>query len=261
MVRNMSGNSVQTQTAQAEAAADALDELPLPYLETDAEGKVTRANRAAMELHPIEQGALIGRMAWELLATDEMEKSYAAYLSCMMSGEDPPAVQRSFYTRHGEFRTYEIYRSLIRDGEGQPAGMRMVCVDVTQFRRELETAQRARMGLESVMASVADAVIVTDALGFIRAVNPAAEVLVGWKAQELTGKLIEKALPLLDSSSESGRPLNFTMALEGHCKGIATVLCSQGRHVRMEITASPIIDKETGFTTGMVSISRRMADQ
>ena len=256
----MNDLSAQTHAAPADGFLDAIDELPLPYMEMDSMGIITHANRATMALHPMEQGALIGRMAWELMATDEKEQSCAAYLSLMESGEDPPTVLRSLYTRHGEFRTYELHRSLIRDGDGQPAGMRMVCVDATQARRELEAAQRARAWLESIVASLADAVIVTDALGFIRAVNPAAEALVGWKAQELIGKLIEKALPLLHYSSESGCQLNFTMALEGNSKGIATILCREDRPVRMEITTSPIIDKATGFTTGVVSISRPVAD-
>jgi len=58
-----------------------------------------------------------------------------------------------------------MHRSLMRDSDGRPVGMRMVCLDVTEARKELEEAQRVRKWLESIMESVSDAVIVTDALG------------------------------------------------------------------------------------------------
>jgi PAS domain-containing protein len=64
-----------------------------------------------------------------------------------------------------------------------------------------EKAHQARQWLESVLAPVAEAVIVTDALGFVRYANPAAEAMFGWSAQELIGRVIEKnpsALLLLD---------------------------------------------------------------
>lgn len=240
---------------------DLFDELPLPYLEMDTMGIVTRANRATMTLHPLEHGALLGKMAWDLMATDEKEQSCAAYLSLMESGENPPVVLRSLYTRHGEFRTYEMHRNLIRDANGRPIGMRMVCVDVTRARRELEAAQKGRAWLESVMESVADAVIVTDALGFVRAANSAADSMLGWKVQELIGKVIEKVLPVLRFDSVSGTPLNFTMALEGHCKGIATILDRERRELRVEVRTSPILEKGTGYTTGVVTVLCRLEDR
>ena len=65
-----------------------------------------------------------------------------------------PSSPRSIFDRSGSFRTYEFHRSLIRDGDGKPAGMRMVCVDVTETARALEEARRARQWLESALASL-----------------------------------------------------------------------------------------------------------
>lgn len=193
------------------------------------------------------------------MATEEKEPSCAAYLSIMESGQGPPPVLRSIYDRSGEFRIYEMHRSFIRDAEGRPAGMRMLCVDVTAAKRALEEAHRARLWLQSILESAADAVLVTDALGFIRLVNPAAQALLGWKAPELIGKAIEKGLPLLNVSGGT-KTLDFTMALESPCKAIASVLDRERRELRVEITTSPILDKESGFTTGMVSVLRRVEE-
>ena len=58
----------------------------------------------------------------------------------------------------------------------------MVCVDVTETARALDEARRAQHWLENAMASLAEAVILTDILGVIQSVNPAAEELSGWSA-------------------------------------------------------------------------------
>jgi hypothetical protein len=52
--------------------------------------------------------------------------------------------------------------------------------------------------------------------------------------------------------------LNFTMALEGHCRGIATILDRQRRELRLEIRTSPILEKGTGYTTGVVTVLSRL---
>jgi PAS domain S-box-containing protein len=239
---------------------DPLDELPVTYIETNEHGAITRANRLTRSLHSSHAGELIGKLLWELMPAEEQELSSAAFKTAMETGQEPPVVRRSIYTSFGVFRVYELHRNLIRDAQGQPTGMRVVSVDVTEAHQEQKEAQRARLWLESVLGSMADAVIVTDALGFIRTVNPAAEDLFGWKAAELTGKVIEKALPLIQFVSGSNTELDFTIALESRSHGIATVLDRERREVRVEIRTSPMVDKASGFTEGVVSVLRRVED-
>ncbi len=253
----MNDSTMAGASADCRAASDAIDELPLPYIEMDAYGIITRANRATMTLHPPERGELVGRMAWELMATDEKDRSFAAYVSLMESGEQPATEYRSLYDRTGEFRAYQMHRTLIRDAEGRPAGMRMIFVNDTETKRALDEARRARMWLESVIASVSEAIIVTDALGYIRSANPEAEALFGWKEAELAGNLIDQRLPILTYTSGEATSLTFTMALEERRRGIATVLGRDGRHVTVEISTSPIFCEESGVTTGVVALLRK----
>lgn len=237
-----------------------LDEMPLAYVEADKNGVITCANRIALEMHSEFADKLVGMIAWELTPVKYQEASRAAYLSFMQSGDEPPVVRRSIFTNTGEFRNYDIYRSLIRDAHGQPAGMRMVGVEVTEMKNKLDEAQERSLWLRKVMDSLVEAVLVTDALGFIRNVNPAAEALFGWKTAELSGQLIEKRLPLLAFHSADGKPLSFQMALDSICIGNAMVLDCNRNSLSVEIIASPIIDKQTGYTEGVVSLWRRIED-
>jgi PAS domain S-box-containing protein len=249
--------------AKAPAAADRadlnpFDQLPLPYVEIDAHGIITSANRACLALHHLANGELIGRMAWDLVATDEKDPSFAAYCSTLESGDEPAVVRRSLYDRSGQFRTYEIFRRLIHDPEGNPAGMRMICVDVTDAKNAFEDARRSSVWLQSVLDSICEAIVVTDSLGFIRSANPAAEALLGWKASELTGVSIEEGLPIQAFLSGDRSELTFSLSLEKPAKATATILDRERREMHVEIGSSPIYDKENDSTTGVVLILRKL---
>jgi PAS domain S-box-containing protein len=243
------------------AAPDAIDELPVAYVEVDANGTITRANRAAQEMNSADKGKIVGRQVWEFAPESQAELDRSAFLAMMSSGEDPPVTRRTLYS-NGEFRAYELHRTLIRDAQGRPAGVRAVTLDVTEAQLAHEEARRARMWLESVLNSMSEAIVITDALGFIRTVNPATEALFGWKAAELEGKVIEKAFPLLaySPSAESNTPLSFNMALQSRSRGVATLLDRERRHLRVQISTSPVVDKENGFTIGVVSMMQRLSE-
>lgn len=232
-----------------------IDHLPLPYVEMDARGIITRANRAALALHHPEQGDLIGSSGWDMMAIDEKDLSSASFLSLMASGKEPPVVCRSIFDRSGRFRTYEIHRSLIRKGRKKAAGVRMIGVDVTERKNALEETERTCQWLESATRSLADAMILTDALGVIRSVNPAAERLSGWSANELMGMAIDEILPV--QTRPCGSVLDLQVMLEIPCSGMATVMTREWRQIKVDISTSPILDKNNGSVSGVAAILRR----
>jgi PAS domain S-box-containing protein len=234
-----------------------VDELPLPYIEMDSHGVITRANRATLALHPLDRGELIGKIAWDMMASDEKDQSFAAYCSTLETGEEP-GVRRSLCDRSGQFRTYEMHRRLVRDAGGNPTGMRMLCVDVTEAKKDLEEARGASLLLESVLNSIGEAVIVTDAVGFIHSANPAAEALLGWKASELTGMSIEEGLPIVAFLPGRRSECIFTAWLERPMKGIATILNRERREIHVRMEASPIQEKKNGSTIGVVILVREV---
>jgi PAS domain S-box-containing protein len=243
-----------------ESAFEILEELPVAYIELDAEGLVMRANRAARALYPLEHGEIAGKFLWDLMPAAEEEISHEAFFKIMEAGANSPPVRRTVYTSAGEFRTFEVHRSQIRDAQGSPVGIRIVTFDVTEAQIAHEEARQARQWLESVLESISEAIIVTDALGFVRTVNPAAEELLGWKAKELIGKMVEEGLPQLSYTSGDQKSLTHRIALERRTKGIATVLDHARRELCVEISTSPIVDKESGITAGVASVLRRVEE-
>jgi PAS domain S-box-containing protein len=227
----------------------------------DSHGIITHVNRATLALHPPERGSLVGSMAWELMAADEKEPSCAAYFLLMETGENPPIVYRSLYDSSGRFRTYQMHRSLIRDAQGKPAGMRMVCWDVTESMSALEETRAKNRRMQSLFESLPEAVLLTDTVGYITSVNPAAEQLLGRKASQLNEEPIEKGLPVLSYSPveplPDGEEFSHFITLAVRTRGVAKILDGAGKELQVEISTAPMIDSESNATIGVVKVLRK----
>lgn len=237
---------------------ETLDNLPVAYLEANVHGVIVRANRLRRALHPLEVGEIVGKFLWDLVPAGDRESSRVEYLESMQAVGPMPVIRRSIYSGDGRFHILEIHRSYIFDENGTIAGMHSMTIDITETERAHQEAHRAQQWLESIVDSILEAVIVTDALGFVRSVNPAAEQLFGYTAAELTGKPIEKGLPILCFADANVAPLNFSMALDKSTKAVATMLNRERQPMKIEISTSPIIDKEHGYTVGVVSVWREL---
>jgi PAS domain S-box-containing protein len=248
----------RSQDAASHIPQEFLDELPLPYLEIDCNGFVTRANRATRELHPPERGNLIGNMAWELLPADEIAGSFAAYCGLLESGGIPEPVHRSVYDNSGHYRTYEFHRSLILDANGKPAGMRMLAVNINESKKALEESHHSLLWLRSVIASIPEAIIITDAFGFIRDINPAAELLLGWNSVELIGHLVDKSISLEMSTTSDAALPTFNQMLESSSRCDITALDQHSNPLHLEVSASPITDTVNGHICGVVFVLRKL---
>ena len=245
---------VAAQNKMNGSVREVLDDLPVAFVETDRQGVILYASRAARDLYAAET-QLAGKFVWELMPSEERDEHRANFEEVMNGKISTQVMRRAIYTPLG-FRTYEIHRSILRDDEGQPAGVRSILFDVSEAMMAHEEAHQARVWMESVLASVAEPILVTDSLGFVRSLNRAAEQLFGFSACELAGQILEKKIPLLCYESKNGTRLSFQMALHAPAHGIATVLNRNREPLHVEVTASPVIDNEKGFTIGVVSLWR-----
>ena len=252
-MKPMKAASMNMPALPCDSDLDILDELPLPYLEIDAHGIIARANRAALDLQPPEQGELVGQTAFSLLAGGERELGLHAFAALMESGEEEPLiVVRHIYDRSGKFSAYQIYRSVMRDRAGNPTGLRIVGVNVSEMTEALEDAQRRSQWLESIVDSMHEAIIATDATGVIASVNSAAEELLGWKAEELVGKSFEEGIHMRSFEAGDKTQVTFTMVLTNRCDGLSTLVDRSGHEITVRVWSSPVIDKKNGSVTGIV---------
>jgi diguanylate cyclase len=242
------------------ASADLLNAMPVPYVEADTQGTIIRVNSVACKAFGLSCDEFVGRSAWEFLAGDQVKCSQEEFQRALASADDPPPIRRSIRSEAGQFRTYDLFRSVIRDIHGNAHGMRHIAVDVTEAVLAHEEAEQTRAWLESVLDSLGEAVILTDALGFVRSINPAGEALTGWSSRELLGKAIEKAMPILSYEPADEVALSHHAMLEGRLRGAAVILDRKRYQLRVEMESSPILDKQSGFTAGIVRVLRPLGE-
>lgn len=77
---------------------------------------------------------------------------------------------------------------VLRDGAGEPLRLSGVCWDVSEERRLQQQIEEQHELLEVTLQSIADAVLTTDAQGRVTWLNPVAQRLTGWTADEARGQ-------------------------------------------------------------------------
>ena len=234
------------------------DALPTPVVDCDCNGLIVAVNKASANLEDLYGIRMLGKDVWSLVPAEHRTGNRAGYFMLLArGGEDPPRIRRAFVMPNGGFRTFQISRAFLRDVGGQIVGMRLVLIDATEHANAHAREKTARLWLESVTDALAETVIVTDALGFIRFANPAATQLTEWSPEELLRMTISKAIPILSYSRAEGVPFNYRLVLERRSTGIITFLNKSQQQVTVAFSTSPVIDRLQGSTTGVSYVFRK----
>ncbi len=88
--------------------------------------------------------------------------------------------------------------------------------------------------------------------------NHAAEELSGWRASGLIGKTIDELLPTQAFPPGGSAFLDLRALLDRPCKGTADLLTRERKEVQVEISTSPILDKQSGSISGVTALLREL---
>jgi two-component system cell cycle sensor histidine kinase/response regulator CckA len=137
-------------------------------------------------------------------------------------------------------------------------------VEIALFKHEMDKQLRDReRWLSTTMRSIGDAIISTDAAGRVNYMNPVAEALTGWTAEQAQGRMSEEILRLvrddrgrtpmanpLQIALDEGRPLN----VEG------VLVRAAGHAVFISDTTAPF-GGDGGSVLGAVMVFRDVGEQ
>ena len=189
-----------------------------------------------------------------------------ARLESHLSGATPLyEAEYRLRTRGGDWRwVHDRGRVVERDREGRALRMIGMQTDVTE-RKEAEAALfRERERALVTLASIADAVIATDARGMVEYLNPVAEHLTGWSLAEARGEPLTRVFTVLHENTREPVETSAERCLdEDRPMGLTSHLLlarRDGVECAIDESAAPLHDLE-GRLTGVVMVFRDATPQ
>ncbi len=114
-----------------------------------------------------------------------------------------------------------------------------------------EALQENEEKLSKTLDSIGDGVIVTDTGGVITRMNPQAEKLTGWAAEESQGRLLDEVFRIFNSKTSEPVPNPVFRVLEtGRVQGLAndtTIVSRDGKERQIADSAAPIKDLDNNI--------------
>ena len=182
-----------------------LDALGDGVLTTDADDRVTYANRAAAHLFGRDRAGLIGEKLPELFARDSRD---AVRFGQSAARDGLPQV----YEADVAGRECSLSVGAAPLGVNASTGTVLALRDVTDMRRAHQELAKSESRYRHLFEDASDAIMTFDSLGRFTSVNDAGERISGYQRDELIGRFFGPLLPI----SELPRAvLEFRKALSG----------------------------------------------
>ena len=152
----------------------------------------------------------------------------------------------------------------IRDDAGRILGVVLVFRDVTDERRAEEAIAEQREWFETTLESIGDAVIATDVQGCVVFMNPIAEHLTGWNADQARGRLCTEVFNIVNEETRRtvDNPVTRVLA-EGTVVGLANhtmLISANGVERPIDDSGAPIRNRQ-GRIVGVVLVFRDVSER
>lgn len=150
----------------------------------------------------------------------------------------------------------------ITDAAGKLIGVVIVFRDVSEERRAEEALEEQREWLETTLQSIGDAVIATDVQGRVVFMNPVAEHLTGYRADEARGRPCAEVFRTVNEETRRAAGSPVTRVLEeGVVVGDHTLLVAKdGSERPIDDSGAPILNRQ-GRVVGVVLVFRDVTER
>lgn len=166
--------------------------------------------------------------------------------------------------KDGTERAIDDSAAPIQTAEGGVSGAVLVFRDITERRAAQRELLASRERLRITLQSIGDAVIATDAAGRVSFVNPVAEKLLGYGAEQAAGRSLREVFNIVNEFTREAveNPVERVLS-DGQIVGLANhtvLLCPDGVEIPIDDSAAPIQDSD-GAITGVVLVFRDISER
>ena len=193
-----------------QAAADIVSALPDAVVVTGLDRRVLAVNQAAADLFGWQAADLVGQPISDQVAA--VERAHVAEQEDRVFAGEPQRYETKVLNHEtGEERDVAVSSGPFRvDNEliGTVATLR----DITEPKRAQDTLSRSEARYRNLVESASDAIVTLDANGRFTTVNHAAEIISGYRREELVGQWFA---PMLSDDELPKALAHFQKALAG----------------------------------------------
>jgi PAS domain S-box-containing protein len=256
------------------AARQIIDGIGDALLLTDAEGRVVDANRRAIEALGRERHELVGR-PWEEL-TGEPAAARAAFAAVRSAAGPTAALETFLMGGGGTRRPVAVTGAPVPNAAGDVVGVTLVARDlrpeqalsaeVWRRRRAEEELEAEQEDARVLIASVGEAIVSTDAAGYVTRLNPPAAALAGCDGAAAVGRPFHDVFPLTgESAGQPGDDLVArAIAANRTIVGAVTRLPATPQRPAervVEWSAAPLHEPTSETVRGCVLVGRDVTDR
>ena len=236
-----------------------LDGLPAAIYTTDAAGRITYFNKAAVDLagRQPELGKDEWCVTWRLYRPDGTRLPHEQCPMAVALKENRPVrgVEAILERPDGSRIPFLPYPTPLRDADGELIGAVNMLVDIS----ERQVAENARAYLAAIVESSDDAIVSKDLNGIVASWNRGAEAIFGYSAEEMIGRHISVLFPP-DRIGEEDVILARIRRGERVDHFETVRRRKDGRDIDVSLTISPVRDS-SGRIVGVSKIARDVTDK
>jgi len=202
---------------------------------------------------------LIGKTDYDLAWTKEEADFYRECdRKVMDSGEPMLNIEESQQQADGKKIELLTSKVPLLDAAGQVSGMLGIYLDITERKQAEITLRKSESRLQTLFDSAAEFIFVIDPEGEIIQANRYVYSQSGYKAEEVIERNIKE---FFTEESQSICDCNFPGLREsGYARSDIDFVCSDGRVIQMECSATGVPDENGDFTTFLI-IQRDMTER
>src|SRR3954471_4793140 len=239
--------------------SELLEALPVAVYTTDAEGRITFFNQAAVDLwgHRPELGTDKWCGSWRIYTLDgrRLPHDECPMAVTLKEGRPVRGVEAIAERPDGSRIRFMPFPTPLRDASGKLTGAINLLMDVTdRHQAGLESAR-----LAAIVTSSDDAIVTKTLEGVVTSWNEGAARIFGYEAEEMIGQSILRVIPKHLHSEE--HDILARLRRGEHIRHYETVrVAKDGRQIDISVTISPLRDS-SGKTVGASKVARDITER
>jgi two-component system, cell cycle sensor histidine kinase and response regulator CckA len=245
--------------ASEELYTKLLASLPDIVIRTDMEGRILFLSDSAVKIGGYTREDVVGRSVFGFLSLEDRKRArdnfYATFTAKLGPQEFP------FILKKGRRLLFEVNADVLRNADGSPSGMVLVCRDISERRQAAEALRQSEAKYRTIIEEIEDGYQEQDLKGNFTFFNESLRRIFGYTRAEMTGANYRRFMADKETSADIFRVYNRLYRTGIPVKKYeCDIVRKDGSRRSIEFFASLMADAE-GRPSGFKGIARDVTER